>query len=46
MAGAGFGTWMIELEGEPVGFVALDPMGEGYGDDVDPEAPDRRAHPD
>jgi RimJ/RimL family protein N-acetyltransferase len=36
----GFGTWMIELGGKPVGFVALDPMGEGYGDDVDPEAPE------
>jgi [ribosomal protein S5]-alanine N-acetyltransferase len=44
----GFGAWMIELEGEPVGFVALDPMGEGYGNDVDPEAPEIGVvlHPD
>ncbi len=44
----GFGTWMIELGGEPVGFVALDPMGEGYGDAVDPEAPEIGVvvHPD
>lgn len=31
------GTWMIELEGTSVGFVALDPIGEGYAG-VDPQA--------
>jgi RimJ/RimL family protein N-acetyltransferase len=33
----GAGTWMIELEGAAIGFVALDPIGEGY-EGVDPEA--------
>ncbi len=44
----GFGTWMIGLEGEPVGFVALDPMGDGYEGDVDAEAPEIGVvvHPD
>lgn len=44
----GFGTWMIELDAEPVGFVALDPMGDGYGEDVDPDAPEIGVvvHPD
>lgn len=44
----GFGTWMIELDAEPIGFVALDPMGDGYGDDVDPDAPEIGVvvHPD
>ena len=33
----GVGTWLIELDGTPVGFVALDPIGEGY-EGVDPDA--------
>lgn len=32
----GVGTWVIEIDGEVIGYVPLDPMGEGYPG-VDPE---------
>lgn len=31
----GFGSWLIQLEGEPIGFVEVHPIGEGSG--VDPD---------
>ena len=43
----GVGTWLVELDGQPVAFVAIDPMGEGYPG-VDPAALELGAvvHPD
>jgi [ribosomal protein S5]-alanine N-acetyltransferase len=32
----GFGSWLVHLDGEPVGFVEVHPIGEGSG--VDPDA--------